>query len=102
MQFFKKNNSSNNNEMQAYIKDVMTKLDYTPREDGLPDQQEGLGHYISKHKVGEGKVFEYAVVSTANPLTKEQMDIKMSIMDKDVKEMPAAGIEHSLTLRGPI
>ena len=46
MQFFKKNNSSNNNEMQAYIKDVITKLDYAPREDGLPDQQEGLGHYI--------------------------------------------------------
>ena len=41
-------------------------------------------------------------MSTANPLTKEQMDIKMAVMDKDVKEKASAEIEHTLTLKGPV
>ena len=88
---------------EHHRKEAASKLDSTPRQFGLPKQQEGLGHYISQYKTGEGNTFKYAVVGTANPLTEDEMDNIMAKADKDVKEKPAnKDIEHTLTLRGPI
>ena len=98
---FNKSKTLRTNEHRC--KEAASKLDSTPRQFGLPKQQDGLGHYISDHKIGEGKTFKYAVVATANPLTEDEMDNIMAKADKDVKEKPAnRDVEHCLTLRGPI
>jgi hypothetical protein len=84
-------------------KEAVARLDSVPRQVDLPRQREGLGDYISKHRMSDGEVFKYAVVAATNPMTEEEMDNAMASAHKSVKEKPASKeVVGKLDLVGPV